>query len=71
MKQLNNKTTRYFTSEEQMAILRAEEELSKAFKKRVHSITVNPIEGNPDDVYGIAFAFDLVQEGYKEGERWT
>lgn len=65
MKEINNKTARHLDTDEYIAILECVKILEKAFKRKMGYATVTPYKENPDDIYGVAFAFDMCMEGYK------
>ncbi len=58
MKELRNNTLRHLSSEEHRALLDMVDALEKAFKKKVHTVTVTPDKENQEDVFGIMVGFD-------------
>jgi hypothetical protein len=60
MRNFINKTFRNLSPDEHRAILECEEILNKAFKKKVFTVVINPNNANKDDVFGVAFGFDMV-----------
>jgi hypothetical protein len=67
MRDFKNNVIRHLESDEMLAVMECSKLLEKAFKKKVFSVVVNPVTNNPTDVFGVAFAFDMVIEGYKSG----
>lgn len=66
MRDIKNNTTKSMEFEEYDAILKCGKILSDAFKKKIFVVTINPNAVNSDDVYGVAFSFDLNSiDGYK------
>ena len=63
MKELRNMTTRHLTSDEHHALLDVVDLLEKAFRRKVHTLTVNPDRENSDDVFGIMVGFDKFYTG--------
>lgn len=66
MREFKNNTARDISFEEHEAILQCAKILSKAFKRKIFSASINPHTTNASDVWGIAFSFDMYVE-YKEG----
>jgi hypothetical protein len=67
MKEFNNRTLRHLDSEEMTAIMQAAGLLEKAFGEKVFAVNVNPRDGEPDRVWGVSFAFDVMLVNKKGG----
>lgn len=63
MKELRNNTLRHLSGEEHRALLDMVELMERAFKKKVHTVTVTPDKENPDDVFGVMVGFDKYFNG--------
>lgn len=59
MREFKNNTTINLETEQQIEILKAAKILETAFSRKIHTIQINPNKNNIEEVYGIAFGFDL------------
>lgn len=59
VRNFKNYVERSLTEEEMKALIEAAGILSKAFKRPMYQIQINPNEHCKSDVWGIAFALDL------------
>lgn len=58
MKNLNNLLQRHLEVEEMQAVLEAVKILERAFKKKVHTLWINPDKEQPTQPFGITLSFD-------------
>lgn len=59
MKDLINKVNRDLSFDEWQALMDVSKILEKAFKKKIFQMTINPVNNNDSDIYGLTISFDI------------
>lgn len=65
MREFRNNTLKSLTFEEHDAILTASKILSDAFKVKIWGVSINGHQQDREQIWGIAFSFDMEDQGYR------
>lgn len=58
MKALKNNLDRHLSFSEQEAVIKSVEAIEEAFRRRIYSVTINPVTGDAATPFGVMFSFD-------------